>query len=87
MLFRSIEKIRGEKNIVMKLSDCAERNMTPQTPYIMLYGRDDTLAREVEKEMQKRIGRKAELYSTIGPAVASNIGADIVGILVRRKNK
>ncbi len=82
-----IEKIRGEKNIVTKLADCAERNMTPQTPYIMLYGRDDTIAREIEKEMYKRVGRKAEMYSTIGPAVASNIGADLVGILVRRKNK
>lgn len=82
-----IEKIRGEKNIVAKLVDCVEKRMTPQTPYIILHGRDDTLAKEVEKEMVKRVGRKAEMYSKIGAVVSSNIGADIVAVLIRRKNK
>ena len=83
----TVEKIRGEKNIVPKLVDCVERNMTPQTPYIIIHGRDNTLAKEVEKEMIKRTGRKAEMFSDIGAAVASNIGPDIVAVLVRRKNK
>ncbi|MDE6521149.1 MAG: DegV family protein [Ruminococcus sp.] len=82
-----IEKIRGEKNIVSKLVDCAEKRMIPQTPYILIHGRDDTLAKEVEKEMYKRTGRKAEMFAKIGAAVASNIGADLVAVLVRRKNK
>lgn len=82
-----VEKIRGEKNIVAKLVDCVEKRMTPQTPYIILHGRDDTLAKEVEKEMIKRVGRKAEMYSKIGAVVSSNIGADIVAVLIRRKNK
>lgn len=83
----TVEKIRGEKNIVQKLVDCAERNMTPQTPYIIIHGRDNTLGKEVEKELIKRTGRKAEMYASIGAAVASNIGPDIVAVLVRRKNK
>lgn len=83
----TVEKIRGEKNIVPKLVDCVERNMTPQTPYIIIHGRDNVLAKEVEKEIIKRTGRKAEMFSDIGAAVASNIGPDIVAVLVRRKNK
>ena len=83
----TVDKIRGEKNIVPKLVECAEKNMTPQTPYIMVHGRDDTLAKEVEKELIKRTGRKAEMYSPIGAVVAANIGPDIVAVLVRRKNK
>ena len=83
----TIEKIRGEKNIVPKLIECVEKRMTPQTPYLLIYGRDDTLAKEVEKEMIKKTGRKAEMYAKIGCAVSSNIGPDIVAILVRRKNK
>lgn len=82
-----IEKIRGEKNIVSKLVDCAEKRMIPQTPYLIIHGRDDTLAKEIEKEMYKRTGRKAEMFAKVGAAVASNIGADLVAILVRRKNK
>lgn len=83
----TLEKIRGDKNIVPKLLECVEKRMTPQTPYLLIHGRDDTLAKEIEKEMIKKVGRKAEMYAKIGCAVASNIGADLVAILVRRKNK
>ena len=83
----TVDKIRGEKNIVPKLVDILETNMTPQTPYIMLYGRDDTIAREVEKELIKKTGRKAEMFGNIGAVVTSNIGPDLVAVVVRRKNK
>lgn len=83
----TVDKIRGEKNIVSKLVECVEKRMTPQTPYIMLHGRDDTLAKEVEKELIKRTGRKAETYQSIGAVVSANIGPDIVAVLIRRKDK
>lgn len=84
---KTVDKIRGEKNIVPKLVDCVEKRMTPQTPYIMVHGKDITLAKEVEKELIKRTGRKAEMYNPIGAAVASNIGPDVVAVVVRRKEK
>ena len=83
----TVDKIRGEKNIVPKLVECVEKRMTPQTPYIMLHGRDDTLAKEVEKELIKRTGRRAETYQSIGAVVSANIGPDIVAVLIRRKDK
>ncbi len=84
---KTIDKIRGEKNIVSKLVDCVEKRMTPQTPYIIVHGQDVTLAKEVEKELSKKVGRKAEMFNPIGAAVASNIGPDVVAVLVRRKEK
>lgn len=83
----TVDKIRGEKNIVPKLVEIAEKNMTPQTPYIMLHGKDDTVAKDVEKELAKKTGRKAEMFGSIGAVVTSNIGPDLVAIVVRRKNK
>lgn len=83
----TVDKIRGEKNIVPKLVECVEKRMTPQTHYIMLHGRDDTLAKEIEKELIKRTGRKAETYQSIGAVVSANIGPDIVAVLIRRKDK
>lgn len=83
----TVDKIRGEKNIVPKLVECVEKRMTPQTPYIMLHGRDDKLAKEIEKELIKRTGRKAETYQSIGAVVSANIGPDIVAVLIRRKDK
>lgn len=82
---KTVDKIRGEKNIVSKLVDCVEKRMTPQTPYLIIHGQDITLAKEVEKELIKRTGRKAEMFNPIGAAVASNIGPDVVAVLVRRK--
>lgn len=82
---KTVDKIRGEKNIVSKLVDCVEKKMTPQTPYLIIHGQDITLAKEVEKELIKRTGRKAEMFNPIGAAVASNIGPDVVAVLVRRK--
>ena len=83
----TVEKIRGEKNIVSKMVECVEKNMTPQTPYIMLHGKDNTLAKEVEKELIKRTGRKAEMYGQIGAVVSANIGPELLGVVIRRKNK
>jgi len=84
---QNVDKIRGEKNIVSKLVEIVEKNMTPQTPYIIVHGRDDSLGKEIEKELYKRTGRKAELFNPIGAVVTANIGPDIVGVIVRRKNK
>jgi DegV family protein with EDD domain len=83
----TVDKIRGEKNIVPKLVETVEKNMTPQTPYILLHGRDDTVAKEVEKELVKKTGRKSEMMGNIGAVVTSNIGPDLVAVLIRRKNK
>jgi DegV family protein with EDD domain len=83
----TVDKIRGEKNIVPKLAEILEKNMTPQTPYIVLYGRDDGPAKELEKEMVKRTGRKAEMFGNIGAVVTSNIGPDLIAVVIRRKNK
>lgn len=83
----TVDKIRGEKNIVPKLAEIVEKNMTPQTPYIMVHGKDDTLAKEVEKEIVKKTGKKAEMFGNIGAVVSANIGPELVAVVVRRKNK
>lgn len=83
----TVDKIRGEKNIVPKLVETIEKNMTPQTPYILIHGKDDTVAKEVEKELVKKTGRKAEMIGNIGAVVTSNIGPDLVAVVIRRKNK
>ena len=79
-------KIRGDKNIIPKLMECIEAEMTPQTPYVMLMGKNDTLAKQLEKEMIKKFGYKAEYYAKIGASISANAGNDLVGVACRRKN-
>lgn len=80
-----VDKIMGEKNIVKRLCDCAVSNMAQGSPYTIIHGRDYAFATEIEKELFKRIGREAEMYARIGCVVSANIGADMVGIVVRRR--
>ncbi len=82
----TIEKIRGEKNIIARMLACLEKNMVPQTPYMMVCGKDDVMAKELEKEIAKKYGRKAEAYYRVGAAVAANIGPELVGVICRKKS-
>lgn len=82
----TVEKVRGEKNIIPRMLVCLDKKMVPQTPYMMVCGKDDTLAKELEKEIAKKYGRKAEAYYRVGAAVAANIGPDLVGVICRRKS-
>lgn len=80
-----VDKIMGERNVVKKLCDCVVNNMSPSSPYTIIHGRDYAFATEIEKELFKRTGREAEMYARIGCVVSSNIGADMVGVVVRRR--
>ncbi len=82
----TLEKIRGEKNIVSKVVACLEKNMVPQSPYVLVCGKDDTLSREIEKELYKKFGRKAEDCFAVGAAVAANIGVEFCGVICRKKS-
>lgn len=81
----TIEKIRGEKNIIPRMTEQIERTIIPQSPYMMICGKSDVLAKELEKELSKKFGRKAEMYFKIGAAVTANIGPDVVGVIFRKK--
>ena len=52
----------------------------------MITGKNDTFAKQLEKEMIKKFGYKAEYYCKVGAAVSANAGNDLVGVVCRRKN-
>ena len=81
----TIEKIRGEKNIIAKIMAHLEKNIVPQSPYVLVCGKDNTLAKALEKEVIKKYNRKSEGCFCIGAAVAANIGTDVIGIVFRKK--
>jgi DegV family protein with EDD domain len=81
------EKIRGVKNIVPKLLEHVEKKMTPQTPYVLVYGSEVAPIKEIERELTKHSGRKPEMIAKIGGVTASSIGPDLVGIMIRRKTE
>ncbi|MCM1225869.1 MAG: DegV family protein [Clostridium sp.] len=82
-----MEKVRGEKNIIPKLLEDAERNMLPQTPYIMVEGSDPTLTDALQEKMTERFGYPPVYRVQIGAAVACNAGHNVVGFIIKGRKK
>lgn len=80
-----LEKIRGNKNIIPSISQRAENNMIPHTPYIVIKGCVDEHAEEMSREMTKRVGYPPAMTIQIGAAVANNAGAEVAGIAIKSR--
>lgn len=82
-----VEKVRGDKNIIPKLLEIAGKQMTPQTPYIVLAGSVPEYGDELAKEMTKKVGYPPEYICRIGATIASHAGHKVAGLVIRGKNR
>lgn len=76
----TIDKIRGNKNIIPKIVDSVIRDMIPQTPYIIVQGTVPEHGEELEALMTKKLGYPPEMTGYIGSAVANNCGPEIAAV-------
>lgn len=76
------EKVRGEKNIVPKMCDRISQVMLPNSPYVMISGKDDTYAKKIAETLTARFGRAPAYMGKIGSAVAINAGFDLTAVVV-----
>ena len=77
------EKVRGEKNIIPKMIDLAQKNMIPKTPYVLLEG---SLRDEYEKfrdAITKTLGYPPERTLKIGATISSHAGPKIIGMVIK----
>ena len=80
------EKIRGEKNIVAKLTEKALSVIDSDAPYIMIHGTSDVYAGEVEAALTERLGYPPVYRAKIGSAVAINAGYDLVAVAMLERS-
>ena len=79
------EKVRGEKNIIPKLTDKILNVMLPDSPYLIMQGAKSELADKAEEILTQKLGYPPVERVKIGSAVAVNAGYDLVGIAVLEK--
>jgi len=79
------EKVRGEKNIIPKLTDKIMNVMLPDSPYLIMQGMNSELADKAEEILTQKLGYPPVERVKIGSAVAVNAGYDLVGIAVLEK--
>lgn len=78
-----LEKVRGDKAVVPKLTALAMENMVPQTPYTLVYGSLEEPLQEMIKSMTKQVGYPPEKVFQIGAAISSNAGHQVVGVVIK----
>lgn len=83
----TIDKVRGDKNIIPKIIEMVEKEMIPHTPYCVVYGSIKEYADEMTKAMTKKFGYPPEWTCQIGAAVASNAGHQVVGVVIKSKRR
>ncbi len=79
------EKVRGEKNIVPKLTEKILTVMLPDSPYLIIQGVNSELADKAEEILIQKLGYPPVERVKVGSAVAVNAGYDLVGIAVLEK--
>lgn len=82
-----LTKVRGEQHIVPHMLQIAADNMIPHTPYTILHGKDDTLAKELAAQLTKQLGYPPAQYWAIGATVTCNAGPEVVGLVIRQQRR
>ena len=79
-----LQKIRGEQNIIPKLTETVKADMQPHTPYIIMQGCNQKIAQDFGAALTKALGYPPETYWSIGAAICCNAGSDVVGFVIKR---
>ena len=83
----TLDKIRGDKNILPKLMEAALAEMVPHTPYVIIKGSMDDQPNELAALMTKKLGYPPADFCQIGAAVACNAGHKVAGLVIKGKNR
>ena len=81
------EKVRGEKNIVSRMTEKICSVIQPESPYIVIQGADGTYAAQVAEALTQRLGYPPAEMSKIGSAVAINAGYDLTAVAMLEKQE
>ena len=80
-----LQKIRGEQHIIPKMVEVVKADMQPHTPYLVMQGSDQKIAKEFGAALTKALGYPPEGYWNIGAAICCNAGHHVVGFVIKRQ--
>lgn len=76
-----VEKVRGDKNIVLGVVKHTLARITPGSEYIILKGQLDPPAEQLAALMQEQLGYPPAGIYSVGASIACNTGPKVVAIL------
>lgn len=78
-------KVRGEGKLIERLCDMVIADMTPGSPYSLIYGNDPEVLPELERIMTAKLGYGPLNHYQISAVIAANAGPKVSGIAFTRK--
>ncbi|MDE5884138.1 MAG: DegV family protein [Oscillospiraceae bacterium] len=75
------EKIRGEKNIISRITEKVRNQIIPGSPYLIIEGSNPAHADKLESALTKEFGYPPAYRTKVGSAVAINAGHDLVAVI------
>ncbi|MEG2429704.1 MAG: DegV family protein, partial [Oscillospiraceae bacterium] len=82
-----VEKVRGEKALITTLINYAKQDMIPKTEYILLKGMNEAEPILFNEQTKKAFSYEAMGTYNVGAAIAINAGPNLIGIIVKGKNR
>lgn len=76
-------KVRGDKAVIPKIIDLTCAEIIPQTPYCVVYGKDEKVRDELAEALTKKLGYPPAEFFQIGAAIAINAGPIVVGVIFK----
>ena len=80
---KTFTKVRGDKAVIPKILDLTADEIIPQTPYCVVYGRDEAVRDELARALTKKLGYPPADFFQIGAAIAINAGPNVVGAIFK----
>lgn len=76
-------KVRGDKAVIPKILELTSSEIIPQTPYCVVYGKDESVRDELAAELTKKLGYPPAEFFQIGAAISINAGPQVVGAIFK----
>ena len=80
-------KVRGDKAVIPKIIDLMSAEIIPQTPYCVVYGRDEKPRDELAAALTQKLGYPPSDYFQIGAAISINAGPQVVGVIFKSQKR
>lgn len=77
-----VDKVRGDKNVVPKLAEIAEKRRVGDTPFLCIRAMTDDVGEQLTDLMQQKTGVQSLGLYYAGASIAINAGPRLAGVMV-----
>lgn len=82
-----IDKVRGDKNVVPKLVEYAEKNRVKGTPIMTMRALTDDVGEQLNAMLEERTGENTQGLFQVGACITINAGPRLAGVMILEEKR